>query len=986
MPKFEVGSLVRVREREWVVLPSPRDDVLLLRPLGGAEAEICGIYRPLEEHLVSAADFPPPRVESAGDFESGRLLRDAARLALRSGAGPFRSLGRLGMRPRPYQLVPLIMALRLDPVRLLIADDVGIGKTVEAALIARELLDRGEIRRLTVLCPPHLCDQWQRELREKFAIDAVIVRSSTVAALERQLPRGDLSIFDYFPFTVASIDYVKHDRHRAAFVGACPELVIVDEAHTAARPGGRASAQQQRHDLVREIAARPERHLLLLTATPHSGIEESFSSLLGLLRPEFATLDLQRLQQAEREQLSRHFVQRRRADVKQWLGEATPFPEREWTEVTYRLEHSPQYRQLFEKVVHVARNLIGNARLPTQRQRVRYWAALALLRCVMSSPAAAATALALRAGSDPDRMLADNEDDELLGSAPPDQEPPADESLGSYVHDRDEHEDAPDVEPTHVIEEGSRPSQRATLRDLVKRAEALKGDKDPKLLRAQVILEALLRDGYHPIVYCRYIATAKYVAEELQQRLTLKDLRVLAVTGERSEEEREALVAELSASPRRLLVATDCLSEGINLQHAFDAVLHYDLPWNPNRLEQREGRVDRYGQPRATVRTVLFYGEDNPIDQAVMKVLLRKAVTIHRSLGIAVPLPINSETVLETLIGSLFRHDAQQLALFDAGQPSALPGDAADLEQVEQVWERAVERERQSRTRFAQRAIRPDEVARELEESDAVLGDPHTVRDFVLAACARLGAPLLASAPPSESTAPHTNRSGAAATIWRLDLPSLPGAIRERLAPLLRHGRAASTTTLLLTFDDLAAPGVEQVGRNHPLTTALADYLLETALTAEQSTPPAARCGVIRTRAVTQRTLLLLLRARMLIESARQPLPTLAEELIVCGVHGRAEQRTWLEQAEALELLNHAQPAASLTPDERAHHLQQALAQLPELHDQLRVIAEQRAHRLEAAHNRVRTATQAGRARVRPNLPPDVLGLYVLLPVIEVNR
>ena len=154
------------------MLPSDEDEVLLLRPLGGIEAEVCGIYLPLEGNAVQPATFAPPDPAHAGDFVAGRLLRDAARLTLRSGAGPFRSLGRLGVRPRPYQLVPLLMALRLDPVRLLIADDVGIGKTIEAGLIARELLDRGEIRRLAVLCPPHLGEQWQRELASQ-------VRTST---------------------------------------------------------------------------------------------------------------------------------------------------------------------------------------------------------------------------------------------------------------------------------------------------------------------------------------------------------------------------------------------------------------------------------------------------------------------------------------------------------------------------------------------------------------------------------------------------------------------------------------------------------------------------------------------------------------------------------------------------------------------------------------------------------------------------------------
>src|SRR5205823_3368900 len=115
----------------------------------------------------------------------------ATRLTLREGAAPFRSLGRISIRPRVYQFVPLLMALRLDPVRLLIADDVGVGKTIEALLVVRELLDRGEIKRLCVLCPPYLCEQWQKELTEKFNLDAVVIRAGTVSQLERQIPGSD---------------------------------------------------------------------------------------------------------------------------------------------------------------------------------------------------------------------------------------------------------------------------------------------------------------------------------------------------------------------------------------------------------------------------------------------------------------------------------------------------------------------------------------------------------------------------------------------------------------------------------------------------------------------------------------------------------------------------------------------------------------------------------------------------------------------------
>ena len=147
----------------------------------------------------SSSRSPPRRSRrripaTAGDARSARLLRDALRLGIRSSAGPFRSFGRIAVDPRPYQLVPLLMALKLEPVRLLIADDVGIGKTIEAALIAREMLDRGDAQRLAVLCPPHLAEQWQYELWTKFHLHAELVLPSTVKRLERGLPVGRVSV------------------------------------------------------------------------------------------------------------------------------------------------------------------------------------------------------------------------------------------------------------------------------------------------------------------------------------------------------------------------------------------------------------------------------------------------------------------------------------------------------------------------------------------------------------------------------------------------------------------------------------------------------------------------------------------------------------------------------------------------------------------------------------------------------------------------
>jgi SNF2 domain-containing protein len=215
--QFQPGNLVRARGREWVVLPETRDQVLKLRPLGGSEEDATFIYLPLEPTLPESATFPRPDPAKSGSQAAGLLMRDALRLRLRAGAGPFRSFGNLAVEPRAYQLVPLLMALRQDVIRLLIADDVGIGKTIEAGLIARELLDRGEIERLTVICPPHLCEQWQQELASKFLIETEVVRTGTAGRLERGLPAGQV-IFDVYPFTVVSLDYIKSERLRDDFI------------------------------------------------------------------------------------------------------------------------------------------------------------------------------------------------------------------------------------------------------------------------------------------------------------------------------------------------------------------------------------------------------------------------------------------------------------------------------------------------------------------------------------------------------------------------------------------------------------------------------------------------------------------------------------------------------------------------------------------------------------------------------------------------
>ncbi len=941
---YTTGSLVKTRGREWVVLPESGDDWLILRPLGGTDREIAGIYFPLEGGDVQSATFDLPDPDRPGDFNSCRLLRDAVRLGFRSSAGPFRSFARLNVEPRPYQLVPLLMALKLDPLRLLIADDVGIGKTIEAGLIARELLDRGEVQRLAVLCPPHLAEQWQAELQSKFHIEAELVLPSTVTRLERHTAVGQ-SLFDLYPYVVVSTEYIKSSRRRADFVRACPELVLVDEAHTCAFSADQRRGRHLRHQLLTELAQDQGRHLILVTATPHSGHEGAFRSLLGLLKPEFLDLpeDLTGPQnERHRRVVAAHLVQRRRADVRAYLDADTPFPEREDAEETYTLTN--EYKKLFNTVLAYARERVQDETGPHYRQRVRWWSALALLRSLASSPAAAAATLRTRSST------ADTESPEEA------------DAIGERsVLDLDDVDTAEFLDVAPGAQEGDDPSPptlggteggRERLLRLARRADALRGPKqDAKLRHATELVKILLQDGYSPILFCRFIPTAEYVAEELRKALP-KRVEVAAVTGLLPPAERELRVEQLGQHPQRVLVATDCLSEGINLQQHFNAVMHYDLSWNPTRHEQREGRADRYGQASPTVRALTYYGTDNQIDGVVLDVLLRKHRTIRNSLGISVPVPGNTSEVIQALMQGLLlrgsRADARQLALFDLS--------AAAYQDLHTRWDNVTEKERRSRTLFAQRTIKVDVVAQEWQAVRQAIGTGVDVQRFV-----------------EEVVTVHGGAVAHKAKHLEVHLPNR-AAIREACG-----GQESFKARFELPVSD----GVLHLTRTHPIVEGLAAYVMDAALDPLLE-GLARRCGAIRTRAVEQRTTLLLVRLRyhILAQKGDDETALLAEDCQLLGFTGAPTAARWLSPDEAEALLD-AQPAANITPQQATAFIQRVVDGFEHLRQPLNEAATQHGQELLDAHRRVRRASRAKGVHydVRPHLPPDVLGVYVLLPV-----
>lgn len=924
---FAVGSLVRARDRDWVVLPDSADDEVRVRPLGGTEAEIIGILPELES--VTAATFAPPSLADRGDFRSARLLRDALRLGFRSSAGPFRSFGDLAVEPRPYQLVPLLMALRQEVVRLLIADDVGIGKTIEAGLIAKELLATGAATGLAVLCPPHLAEQWQRELADKFHLDAELVLSSTAGRIERRLGlHAGESLFDHHKITIVSLDFIKAARHRDDFLRSCPDLVIVDEAHTCAGAAEGSGSKQQRYQLLTGLAAKQDRHLVLVTATPHSGKEAAFRALLALLDPTLAELPENlsgEERRRDRERLAQYLVQRRRGDIRGFLGD-TPFPDREVLEQTYR--QSPEFSGLLDDVMEYARESVRHG--SGVQARVRWWSALALLRSLTSSPAAAELSLRTRAAS-----------------ATADTEAEADEVGRTQVLDLDAGEDVlfdtSDVSPGADAGDGD-----GRLLEFAERAHALRGDGDVKLLQATKMIKSLLADGFSPIVFCRFIETAKYLAAELQDRLPRK-VTVEAITGELPPSEREARIELLGDATPRVLVATDCLSEGINLQHWFDAVIHYDLPWNPTRLEQREGRVDRFGQLADEVRVLTLAG-DNWVDRIVMDVLLRKHRTIRKALGVAIPVPGSASDVMEELSKQLIEGSStveEQVRLFETAD-------------IDAQWERDADRERQSRSIFNQAGIKVEEVAPEATAARSAIGGALDVEQFVRVAVKEHEGLVV---------------DGRANSV-RLDVSEAPLGLRDRL------GLKKNEITAAFSFPPPA--GVTYLSRTHPLVAAMANYVVDTALDDAQHSC-AARCGITRVAEVERRTTLVLARFRhqiLLTRRNRQDQPLLAESAEVLGFEGSPASPEWLESG-AVEALLAAAPIGTVGAAQAEDFLGEALTELEVWRSTLDSRAQVLADELADSHRRVRQGSgAAGRVDVVPSLPVDVLGVYILLPAV----
>ncbi|MBI5525670.1 MAG: DEAD/DEAH box helicase [Deltaproteobacteria bacterium] len=618
------GQIVTARARKWVVLdvhksalpPDVMAGVESARPqhlvsLSSVEEDGLGeeLHVIWEVEAGTAISERSTLPEPKGFDEPRRL--DAFLNAVRWGAvssadvkalhAPFRS----GIQIEDYQLDPVVRALQMPRVNLLVADDVGLGKSVESGLVVQELMLRHRARTVLVVCPAALQIHWKTILWEKFGLEFRIVDAELIKWLRRR--RGvHVNPWNHFPRLITSIDYIKRDRPFRLFRETLPakgqpsfprhyDVLIVDEAHNVAPSGmGRYAIDSQRTQVIREITPHFE-HKLFLTATPHSGFTEAFTALLELI-------DDQRFHRGlhfDKEQLAAVMVRRLKSELKtKWDG--TPrFPPRklDHIEVEYTDAERRAHADLAGYTALRQRNTGDNAeRFATE------FVLKMLKKRLFSSPAAFASTLEKHAKSIGRATKAKAEHRVSVGVLRRQAE-----NIEEAYSDDDEYEDA----AHDLVETGSRlfrdleDDERRLLDSLRKYATSAKGRPDSKAQRLIDWLNSHLRpngkwNDERVIIFTEFRTTQKYLQTLFAAEGLSTGERLLTLYGGMPGDDRERIKAAFQASPKdspvRILLGTDAASEGIDLQNHCHRLIHYEIPWNPARMEQRNGRVDRHGQ------------------------------------------------------------------------------------------------------------------------------------------------------------------------------------------------------------------------------------------------------------------------------------------------------------------------------------------------------------------------------------------------------
>ncbi|MCC7360981.1 MAG: DEAD/DEAH box helicase [Anaerolineales bacterium] len=699
----EQGQLVEVRRRQYVVTEVTQS-ALPQDALGSLDAA--------PQHLISLAsiedDALGEELRVIWELEPGATVREQSTLpeptgfdaparldafldAVRWGAvssadwrtllAPFRS----GIELEDYQLDPLVRAVQMPRVNLLIADDVGLGKTIEAGLVVQELIVRNRARSVLVVCPAALQVQWRDQMRDKFGLEFRLVDSDLMKQLRRQ--RGlHTNPWTHFPRLITSIDFLKRDRPMRLMREVLPakgeaayprrfDLLIVDEAHNVAPPGaGKYAIDSQRTAAIRALAPHFE-HKLFLTATPHNGYSESFTALLELL-------DNQRFARGvapDKAQLGAVMVRRLKAELKGWDG-SPRFPQRvlDPIEVDYSSEERQVHRWLREYTQRRQQGVTD-----AQERYAGEFVLKLLKKRLFSSPAAYGITLAQH-----ERTLTQAR----KRGAQPAHRPglsvlrqQVERVEEDYADDEAYEDSAADaVDAASRLFRALTPEERELLTKMQQWAESASGGRDSKTQELLDWLEREIRPGgvwsdERVIIFTEYRATQNWLQTILASRGFTSDPaergassgRLMTLYGGMDGDQREQVKAAFQAgpevSPVRILLATDAASEGIDLQNHCHRLIHFEIPWNPNRMEQRNGRVDRHGQ-RHQVRIYHFVAKGfqdatrQPVDrdelEADLEFLMRaaeKVEQIREDLGKVGP--VIAQQVEEAMLGRRTRLD-----------------------------------------------------------------------------------------------------------------------------------------------------------------------------------------------------------------------------------------------------------------------------------------------------------------------------------------
>jgi SNF2 family DNA or RNA helicase len=613
----EPGQLVEVRRRQWVVsdvqgqsFEANRDQhVVTLSSLDedalGEELQVVWQIEPGAQVLEKAG---MPRVTGIDSEDKSDAFLDAVRWGAVTNAdrsflqAPFRS----GITIEDYQLDPLVRAIDMARVNLLIADDVGLGKTIEAGLVVQELLVRHRARTVFIVCPASLQVKWQVEMWEKFGLEFRIVDTDYIKRLRRE--RGiHANPWTSFPRLITSMDWMKSGEGLRLVKDCLPptityprkfDILIIDEAHNVApSTASKYALESQRTRLIRTIAPHFE-HRLFLSATPHNGYQESFTSLLELLDDQrFA-----RSVMPDEKQLQRVMVRRLKTDLVDADGNPL-YPKRRLMplEVDYSDEEREIHALLKQFTAARAHSVKGSS--------FEYGSDFVhklLKKRLFSSPMAFAGTLAKHRESlerPRPKQKAGAMDDKILKKA-------ILKAEEDFANDQ-LYEDA-QYEAVEAAGELSVPldqDQRQMLDRLTAWAEKSKNRVDAKATAIVDWLETHLKtdgewNGKRVILFTEFRATHVWM-EQILTTYGFGGERMMLMHGGVDQNDREKIKAAFQAhpdiSPVRILLATDAASEGIDLQNYCNYMIHIEIPWNPNVMEQRNGRIDRHGQKESEV-------------------------------------------------------------------------------------------------------------------------------------------------------------------------------------------------------------------------------------------------------------------------------------------------------------------------------------------------------------------------------------------------